>query len=445
MDDYMFAEFVGECKVVQELTSYLEIFNYTNPHYDTVEEHALSDDEFENFLNRRGAFAPPERMPADVRLLSGVRLVVQKGASDKDTFSPRCISLPKDRYASMMKTLDLPLRAIETSAVVGPFFWCGYDQNDENPHLQILHRKSDVRKKGKTRGWEIMLSYSFKTAITTGFVKGTESSDIIKALAHLTGCARQVGHPMLLSTIILTYDLSPINDQKQREARDWLRRLENAVSMRDEVDQGEQYNSDLLVQVDGLNRDLVECHSHVMWKRPQAYFELVLEMEVCLNRFKTFWPMAHRRDMSREEAAHRQDIDKLHRSMVARMEFYKVKLKGLENYIHTTLERLKVQREALYNIMTQREARLNLQIADEASVSAWVWVYFAMTIPITFFFVAAWIWYDRQRKVKDERDEKELQEEIDNMEKDIMATMRRKTMSRAHTWNTALSMGGAPV
>lgn len=206
-----------------------------------------------------------------------------------------------------------------------------------------------MRKKGKTRGWEIMLSYCFKTAITTGFVKGTESSDIIKALAHLTGCARQVGHPMLLSTIILTYDLSPINDQKQREARDWLRRLENAVSMRDEVDQGEQYNSDLLMQVDGLNRDLVECHGHVMWKRPQAYYELVLEMEVCLGRFKSLWPLAHREReaMTPEEAAHRQDIDRLHRSMVSRMEFYKVKLKGLENYIYTTLERLKVQREAV--------------------------------------------------------------------------------------------------
>lgn len=246
----------------------------------------------------------------------------------------------------------------------------------------------------------MMLSHAFKTGVTTGFIKGTPSSDIAPALKHLRGCSGQVGHPMLLSTIILSHDLSPANDEKQRDARDWLRRLENAVSMRDEVEEGEQYFQDGILSVDGLNRDLVECHSHVMWKRPQAYFVLVREMELCMERFKVAWMDARRDFLSEEEEEHRKTIDRLHRSMLARMEFYKVKLKGLENYIHTTLERLKVQREAvsfffffllipfyyllyhggfsslglltnilsfaqLYNIISQREARLNLEIAGE--------------------------------------------------------------------------------
>lgn len=29
MDDYMFRDYVTECKCVEEATSYLEIFNYT--------------------------------------------------------------------------------------------------------------------------------------------------------------------------------------------------------------------------------------------------------------------------------------------------------------------------------------------------------------------------------------------------------------------------------
>lgn len=193
----------------------------------------------------------------------------------------------------------------------------------------------------------MMLSYSFKSGITTGFMKGTPSSDIIQALKHLRECYGQVGHPMLLPTIILSHDLSPANDQKQRDARDWLRRLENAVSLRDEVEPEEQYFQDGILSIDGLNRDLVECHSHVMWKRPQAYFALVREMELSMERFKVLWNDWKKDFLTDEEIAHRKTIDQLHRSMMARMEFYRVKLKGLENYIYTTLERLKVQREAV--------------------------------------------------------------------------------------------------
>lgn len=206
----------------------------------------------------------------------------------------------------------------------------------------------------------MLLSHSFSTGITTGFIKGTPSSDIEKALIHLKACAAQIGHPMLLPIIILSYDLSPANDQKQRDARDWLRRLENAVSLRNEVDENEQYPQDGLVEIDGLNRDLVECHGHVMWKRPQAYMALAKEMDKALENFRYMWMTMTKSDDRRSEPERRQhnEIDKLHRSMLARMDFYKAKLTGLENYIHTTLERLKVQREAVslipQAIMTRR-------------------------------------------------------------------------------------------
>ncbi|KAL7960782.1 hypothetical protein V8C34DRAFT_275703 [Trichoderma compactum] len=483
MDEYMFKFFVDECRVVEEKTSYVEIFNYSDAFYNSVEEHPLPMSEFENFLNRRGAFEPPQKMREGTKLLSGIRLIIQKDAQHKDTFMPRIISLPKDKYMTMARTLKLPFRAIESSSVVGPFFWCSYDQDDEDPHLHIVHRKSDVRKKGRTRGWEMILSYSFRTGITTGFIKGTPSSDIVQALKHLRGCYSQVGHPMLLSTIILSHDLSPANDEKQRDARDWLRRLENAVSMRDEVDTEEQYFQDGILSVDGLNRDLVECHSHVMWKRPQAYFMLVREMELCMERFKVSWLDWKKDFLSDEEIAHRKTIDQLHRSILARLEFYKVKLKGLENYIHTTLERLKVQREALYNIISQREARLNLEIAGEqrriahaskrdstamktislmgalflpgtylASVfsmtffnfqsgadpviSNWLWVYFIITIPLTVVIVGFWMWYDRRREARYAKEDKELDGDIEQMEAHILNSLRKRTMSKTHTWNS---------
>ncbi len=70
--------------------------------------------------------------------------------------------------------------------------------------IELLFRKSDVRKKGKTRGWELMLSHSFQTGITTGFAKGTESSDMLESIRHLKICAEQTMHPMLLPMIILS-------------------------------------------------------------------------------------------------------------------------------------------------------------------------------------------------------------------------------------------------
>ncbi|KAM0436898.1 hypothetical protein ACHAPT_002611 [Fusarium lateritium] len=384
----------------------------------------------------------------------------------------------------MVREMKLPFRGIETTSVVGPFFWCAYDQDDDDPHLQIIHRKSDVLKKGKTRGWEMLLSYSFKTGMTTGFIKGTPSSEVEKTLIHLQACAAQVGHPMLLPIIILSYDLSPENDEKQRKARHWLRRLENAVSLRNEVEEQEQYFQDGLIDVDGLNRDLVECHGNVMWKRPQAYMALAKEMEKAMENFRYLWMTTASEDMGETERKHRKELDKLHRSMLARLDFYKVKLTGLENYIHTTLERLKVQREALYNIMSQREARLNLEIAGEQRriahaskrdstamktlslmgalflpgtylasvfsmtffnfetdadpvVSIQLWVYFAIAVPVTALIVGCWMYLDRRRREQHKKDDADLEKNIDKMEKEIMFALRKRTMSKANTWNTA--------
>ncbi|KAG8416555.1 hypothetical protein J3459_007517 [Metarhizium acridum] len=341
----------------------------------------------------------------------------------------------------------------------------------------------------------MMLSHSFKTNITTGYIKGTPSSDVVSALQHLRACSAQIGHPMLLPIIILSYDLSTANDQKQRDARDWLRRLENAVSLRNEVEEHERYFQDGLLEVDGLNRDLVECHGHVMWKRPQAYWAVAEEMEKAMGRYRDKMTAVREEKLrlvngetesaGDAERRHLKEVDKLHRSMTARLEFYKVKLKGLENYIHTTLERLKVQREALYNIMSQREARLNLEIAGEQRriahaskrdstamktislmgtlflpgtylasvfsmtffnfqesahpVSIDLWIYFAVTIPITAAIVAIWVWFDRRREAQYAKDDEDLEQNIDKMEKEIMFHLRKRTMSKTHTWNSLSS------
>ncbi|KAK1691217.1 hypothetical protein BDP55DRAFT_542266 [Colletotrichum godetiae] len=476
MDDYMFREHVSKCRQVSEATHYVEVLNYSDPFYNSCEEHPLTMDEFDNFLYRRGAFEPP-KLKEGVKLLNGIRLVLQKNAKHKDTFTPHTISFTADAYESMVRAMRLPFRAIEGTSVVGPFFWCAYDQDDEDPTLQIIFRKSDVRKKGKTRGWELMLSHCFSNGITSGYVKGTPSSDIVAAIQHLTFCAKQVGHPMLLPIIILSHDLSSTTDQKQRDARDWLRKLEHAVSMRNEIEDEEGYVSqDGHLEVDAISRDLVECHSQVLWKRPQAYQAIVKEIDAGLVKFKEKVPKEHDTPL----------IDKLHRSMVARLQFYSLKLTGIENYQATTLERLHIQRSALYNLLSQRESKIQFQMAGEqrrlahaskrdstamktisllgavflpgtflASVfsmtffdfakdadpviSKELWVYFAITVPLTIFIVGGWIVFDRRREGQFAVEDADLERNIEHMEADIMAMMRKRTMSKANTWTSVTS------
>lgn len=211
-----------------------------------------------------------------------------------------------------------------------------------NLGAEIIFRKSDVRKKGYTRGWELMLSHSFSTGITTGYAKGTPSSDMMESIKHLKACAGQILHPLLLPVIILSHDLSAKTDQKQREAREWLRLLEHAISMRSEVlEEESRYIKEAMVDLDQINRDLVECHSQVLWKRPQAYQEIINGIHGALDKF---WAKARDDPIYGGPGS---QVDKLHRSLHARLDFYRAKLKGIENYAHITLKRLTIQRAAV--------------------------------------------------------------------------------------------------
>lgn len=253
----------------------------------------------------------------------------------------------------MVKTMHLPYRSVESGSAVGPIFWAAYDQDEKNPHLrkfphslcyistntlsEIVNRKSDVRKKGLTRGWELTLSHDINHGITTGYAKGTPSSDMVESIQHLKACILQIGHPMLLPAIIYSHDISFKTDIKQREARDWLRRLEHAVSMRSEIEEKEGYVREGVIDLDAINRDLVECHSQVLWKRPKAYLQILQQLEKAMKMFDERLP-EQRRDAT---------MRALQASMLARFDFYRVKLQGIESYAYTTLQRLDIQRSAV--------------------------------------------------------------------------------------------------
>lgn len=402
----------------------------------------------------------------------------------------------------MVEVLHLPYRMVESTSAVGPFFWASFDQNEDNPHLQMIFRKSDVRKKGLTRGWELHLAHDMKSSITTGFCKGTASSDIVECMKHLKTCAPQIQHPMLLPLIIFSHDMSAKTDVKQREAREWLRKLENAVSMRTEIADNESYvDDDGLVDFDLINRHLVECHSQVLWKRPTAYLQILDGFEATMKSFMEKLPPDRNTSF----------LKKLHDSMTSRMEFYRSKLHGIDSYAFTTLQRLDIQRSALYNIIAQRESKLNFQMAGEqrklahaskrdtgaqktialmgavflpgaylasvfsmtffnfqnnnnngggsgsssgnspdnssstdtstSPVSSQFWIYWAVTIPITIVIVVWWYIWEKRREKRYSEEDTELEKGVEKMEFQIQSAMRKRTMSKVATWDTKNSSG----
>jgi len=173
-----------------------------------------------------------------------------------------------------------------------------------------------------------------KTGLTTGFCKGTTTSDLDECIEQLKACASDISHPLLLPVIICCHELSiPKVDTKQRETREWLRRLEHVTTRPYPGDEdlslleGGKY-------LDAVNRDLVACHSQVLWKRPAAYLNIVASMNEAMEIFEESLPQ-EKRDAK---------MERLHFSFSSRLKFYKTKLQGLESYSSTTWSRLEVQR-----------------------------------------------------------------------------------------------------
>ncbi|KAL5629046.1 hypothetical protein BROUX41_002437 [Berkeleyomyces rouxiae] len=474
MDRILFDHLLEECVEVDEKTQYLEILNYkaSLSTGSTRQTHPLSQEDLHSFLWREGAFDPQDSLPREhkgEKPFSGLRLV------NANTFKSHHISLKRAEYKNMMEAFRLPLRALEGTCTVGPFFWTGMEGRGANRCFQIMCRKSDVLKKGKTRGWELMLSYNFSTRITSGYLKTTPSAkpEQIMKLLMAESTAPSLAHPFVLPMLILSLnELSSENDDRQRQARELLRQLENAIAGREDADiKADHVKDGRFLILEQINRDLYECVCKVLWKRPRAYLSMLAEVSSGLKRW---WSVVE------PSVRNNEDIADLQESMVSKVNFHAVKLRGIESYAATSLERLRVQRESLYNIIAQRESKLNLVMAREQKiianaskrdgttmktlsilgaiflpgtylasvfsmtffnfqdsgvpkVSKDVWMYFALTIPITIFVVTAWFVLEARRKKEHKIQEEQVNDEWDRMEHTIMEQMRIKTIKHQQT------------
>ena len=72
---------------------------------------------------------------------------------------------------------------------------------------------------------------------------------------------------------------------------------------------------------------------------------------------------------------------------------------------------------------------------SEPSVSPTLWIYFVIMIPMTLIIVMFWRWWDKKREAQYADEDVDLEAGIDKMEAQIMAMMRKRTLSKVRTWD----------
>lgn len=181
----------------------------------------------------------------------------------------------------------------------------------------------------------MLLSYSFSTRITSGYLKGTQMARLDVIMDQFSQCATPTCHPLLLLVIILTREISAENDVRQRNARDRIRGLEHALAGRYKAPSAEDYVETTELTLDTIKGILVDSRSEILWKRPQAWQNAVKRAR---EAGELFWEK-----LSEERKV--PNLRRVHRNLMSRLDFISTKLECLEHYAHVSLERLDIQRE----------------------------------------------------------------------------------------------------
>ncbi|RAL68695.1 hypothetical protein DID88_007402 [Monilinia fructigena] len=240
---------------------------------------------------------------------------------------------------------------------------------------------------------------------------------------------------MLLPAIIFSHDISFKTDLKQRDARDWLRRLEHAVSMRSEIEEKEGYVREGVIDLDAINRDLVECHSQVLWKRPKAYLQILQQLEKAMMMFDERLPEERKDETMRalQAITHIQRYS----DWISR-EAHSTTLSRKKN-LNSISKWPKKQRQLGHAAKRDSSTMKTISLLSAIFFPG---VYLASVFSMTFFNfqddgtpAGGGTCGEKKRERRYNLEDIDLEKGSDDMEKEIMATMRKRTMSKASTWD----------
>ncbi len=72
---------------------------------------------------------------------------------------------------------------------------------------------------------------------------------------------------------------------------------------------------------------------------------------------------------------------------------------------------------------------------DSPVVSSTLWIYFAITVPVTAAVLGMLKWWDKRREKMYAEEDTDVESGIDKLEAQIMASMRKRTLSKQRTWD----------
>ena len=80
---------------------------------------------------------------------------------------------------------------------------------------------------------------------------------------------------------------------------------------------------------------------------------------------------------------------------------------------------------------------------DENSpiVAPQLWIYFIITVPLTLAIVLFYRWYDKRREAMYKEEDMDIEAGIEKLESRIMGTMRQRTLSKVKTWDLSKKIG----
>jgi hypothetical protein len=219
--------------------------------------------------------------------------------------------------------------------------------------IELVFRDSDTQwSEEASRGFEMILSYSFKTRITSGYVRGTRHAEIGQILQQLATCSASTAHPLLLPTLVVCRELGSKNDEFHQRTRQLICTFETKL--------GDRYRTYIVCDhpnTEQILRDISGCQYRVSQRRPEAWLKVIDKLTQAM---KQYWESLTQKDKTPE-------LEQLHETLLGRLDFFTSKFEALEIYVKASEERLKNLQQVVSHELAIRLRVLSILIKPKVN------------------------------------------------------------------------------
>lgn len=209
---------------------------------------------------------------------------------------------------------------------------------------ELIYHNTCGSKVNECQGIELSLAYSPATNTTTGFFRGSRDSLLHSCIDHLKSSYQQCTYPLFLPRILLEHEMNAITTTGYQCSRKWLSDIEEALSKHTDGTPSQE----TLRYTTKCERELLQIHSNVMKRHPQALLEVVRNFAATVKEFSIVpCPNA-----LLQQRLYDQQVSS------SCMRYYKMKLDGINTEIVYDLSRIDVLRSMVQNQLATALAQM---------------------------------------------------------------------------------------